>query len=277
MQLDRLKDLKLHGISKITHKFIMFLTYPFRHIFKFLALTFVAAVFLAALPMMQGVPYTDIIDWYLLKYEVADSTTSQKQPDIKLSPAPVVQPQDKVVEVEAPKIVRRQSVEPAENSVGKRQAFKPAETSDQPRKKYKVLKINKENRPQVVQTQQPKSEVAQQPAQPAEQEKSYYRKVENLPLTYEDNPQEVSGKTFVFSGNELTVGDTYIILYGIATPVQNQDQAHQYLKDLADGKNLTCKIVAYTNYNIASGVCFLNGQSINQILVDAGLSQNIAL
>ena len=96
---------------------------------------------------------------------------------------------------------------------------------------------------------------------------------------YEDTPTTVEGETFVFSANEISVGNTYIILYGIYTDPEkyNQDEAGQYLKELADGKMSECKIVAYTQHNIATGVCFLDGRSINQNLVDAGFADNIAL
>ena len=70
-----------------------------------------------------------------------------------------------------------------------------------------------------------------------------------------------------------------MILYGIYTdPAKyNQDDANQYLKELADGKILECKILAYTYRNIATGVCFLDGRSVNRNLVDAGFADNVAL
>ena len=107
----------------------------------------------------------------------------------------------------------------------------------------------------------------------------YYRRDDTLPLVYEDTPQTVKGETFVFSANEISVGNTYIILYGIYTDPEkyNQEDANQYLKELADGKMLECKIVAYTLHSIATGVCFLDGRSINQNLVDAGFADNVAL
>ena len=69
MKFESLKSLRLKGIGKFIHSVFMFLTYPFRHGFKFLGLLFVGIVILAAIPMSQGVSYKHIFDWYMLRYD----------------------------------------------------------------------------------------------------------------------------------------------------------------------------------------------------------------
>ncbi len=114
---------------------------------------------------------------------------------------------------------------------------------------------------------------------PEIEEKLSYRKIENLPLKYEEKPQHIEGKAIVFGANDLSVADNYIILYGIYTDEGKYDiqKATEYLRELADGKQIECEIVAYTYQHYATALCFINGKSINQNLVDAGFAENIAL
>lgn len=106
-----------------------------------------------------------------------------------------------------------------------------------------------------------------------------YRKIKSLPVVYEDNPEHIEGLALVFGANDLSVGDKYVILYGIYTDERRYDveKAFTYLKELTDKKNVECEIVAYTHQHYATGICFLNGKSINQNMVDAGFADNIAL
>ena len=57
----------------------------------------------------------------------------------------------------------------------------------------------------------------------------------------------------------------------------NPDEAAEYLKELAEQKHIECDIVAYTYQNYATALCYIDGKSINQNLVDAGFADNIAL
>lgn len=294
MELDRLKDIRLRGIGKLLHVMVMIITYPLRHFFKFLAFLIVFVVILAAIPMIQGVRYTDIPDWYLLRYE-------RKKPEsASVSEQQVVsQPVNVTVdikEVEAPKIIRKEpATAPAvKHGPGLRQAFiqaVPEEKIAVPRRQYPVMNMKPGAEHRRPPAEKNFSASAHRPAGIGPEEKHgnidlprpennlHYRKDESLPLVYEDNPQKVSGKTFVFSANEMSVGDTYIILYGVYTDPRkySQNKAHEYVKELVDGKMLECYVVAYTYQNMATGICFLDGRNINQNLVDAGFADNIAL
>lgn len=296
MELDRLKTIRLHGFSKLIHTLVMIVTYPLRHIFKTLFVLFVAIVIIIAVPLIKGVPFGSIADWYLLRYDETKSVLSQEA-----DKADNMQQINDRMAVSAPKIIRKQpqGIEPTPST--ERKAFKVADGEQAPKKQYKIMKLKKaptmdRSAPEYVPSGfKASSEILPLEEQPAEievsskaltepvgvepQTKEYYKKIDSLPLTYEEQPQEVKGKTFVFSASEISVGDDYLILYGIYTDPAKYDvnKAHQYLKDLVDGKNLRCMIVAYTYNNIATGVCFLNGISVNQNMVDAGFADNIAL
>ena len=305
MDLVRLKSIRLHGLSKFFHKVFMGLTDPLRHIVIFSACVIMFLAVLIALPLLFGVSVNHVGDWYLLKCDENHICTEIQE---KLEKAVKTEPS----EVSAPKIIRNKPVEENEAIKESRQVFKKAplpdvsdtpEAENKPKKQYKIMNIKKnppisrvevmsapvkvesKNEPtELIKVSEPVELPAMQPAKAAEVKPElpasrYYRRDDTLPLVYEDTPTTVEGETFVFSANEIAVGNTYIILYGIYTDPEkyNQDEAGQYLKELADGKMSECKIVAYTQHNIATGVCFLDGRSINQNLVDAGFADNIAL
>lgn len=305
MDLIRLKSIRLHGFNKFLHSVFMVVTYPVRHIFIFSICVIIFLAVLIALPLLFGVSANHIGDWYLLKCNKNNICTEIQE---KLEKAVKTEPS----EVSAPKIIRNKPVEENEAIKESRQVFKKAplpdvsdtaEAENKPKKQYKIMNIKKnppisrvevmsapvkvesKNEPtELIKVSEPVKLPAMQPAKAAEVKPElpasrYYRRDDTLPLVYEDTPTTVEGETFVFSANEISVGNTYIILYGIYTDPEkyNQDEAGQYLKELADGKMSECKIVAYTQHNIATGVCFLDGRSINQNLVDAGFADNIAL
>ena len=83
--------------------------------------------------------------------------------------------------------------------------------------------------------------------------------------------------------NEVKYGDIFFTTSS-ETPeevgmssVWFENKANVYLKELADKKTLECEIVAYTYQNHATAICFLDGMSINQNLVDAGFATDVAL
>lgn len=109
--------------------------------------------------------------------------------------------------------------------------------------------------------------------------KNFYRKVDDLDLSYVDQPKIIKGTAMVYGPNELYIDDTYLYLYGIYTDPVRHDflKATQYLRELLDGGKIECHIIAYTVDQIATAVCFINGRSVNQNMVDAGMARNVAL
>lgn len=284
MELDRLKDIRLSGLGRVLHKLVMILTYPFRHIFKFLGLVVVLMVFLAAVPMIQGVRSDRILNWYLESYyrimdgfggglpEIAPYPDGKAPAASEKQALPVAEAEKPVFkEVAAPAVIRKNPVQPAgDNGKFRRKAFKKQTDAETFRR------IN------VAEAPAGKAAVPalkQETAASPRKAESYYRKDDSLPLVYEENPAEISGDAMVFSANDLTVGNNYLFLYGIYTDPEKYDteKAREYLEQLLQNKTVSCRIVAYTYQNIATGVCFLDGKSINRLLVDAGFADNVAL
>ena len=78
-----MKNLGLEGVAKWVHRFVMFITYPFRHFFVFLALIAVAMAICIAVPLFKGVSFHDIPEWYGQKLGIVESV---KKPQIKAAP-----------------------------------------------------------------------------------------------------------------------------------------------------------------------------------------------
>lgn len=101
----------------------------------------------------------------------------------------------------------------------------------------------------------------------------------NLPLVYLDEPKEVIGVVKVHNANELEVDGTYIFLYGIyVNPDTEQGiYAKKFLENMVKNQIVRCSIVAYTLQDVATGMCYLNGENINRMMVTNKFSKNVAL
>lgn len=102
---------------------------------------------------------------------------------------------------------------------------------------------------------------------------------ETLPLIYVKNQVAISGSAVVQNANEMIVNGTYIFLYGIYVDpnLSKGIEAKKFLEEMVKGKTVHCNIVAYTYQEVATALCEVDGQSINQKMVDEGLSKNVAL
>ena len=102
---------------------------------------------------------------------------------------------------------------------------------------------------------------------------------ETLPLIYIKNSIAIEGAAEVQNANEMVVDDTYVFLYGIYVDpnLPKGIEAKKYLEVLVKDKKVHCDIVAYTYQEIATALCYVDGESINQKLVDEGFSKNVAL
>lgn len=102
---------------------------------------------------------------------------------------------------------------------------------------------------------------------------------ETLPLIYVENQIDVSGAAIVQNANEMIVNGTYLFLYGIYVDPNTPKgiEAKKFLEQMVKGKTVRCNIVAYTYQEVATALCEIDGESINQKMVDEGLSKNVAL
>ena len=102
---------------------------------------------------------------------------------------------------------------------------------------------------------------------------------ETLPLIYVKNQVAISGSAVVQNANEMIVNGTYLFLYGIYVDPNTPKgiEAKKFLEQMVKGKTVRCNIVAYTYQEVATALCEIDGESINQKMVDEELSKNVAL
>ena len=74
-----LKNLGLEGMAKWVHRFVMFVTYPFRHFYVFLIVLLVIASICVAVPLLNGASFKEIPTWYAQKF-----TTVQPLKNVKI-------------------------------------------------------------------------------------------------------------------------------------------------------------------------------------------------
>lgn len=289
-----LKDLRLEGAAKWVHRFVMFVTYPFRHFFAFLMLILLLLVAGVALAMFYGVPFNEIPAWYGQKIGIFEPL---KKPEIKAAPKKI-----KTLKFSKEVKLKHAVFEPkkAEDTKNK----EPEKTVEP--EKYATWKIkNKAVSSQqeikakdtIVKTEEKVIEKEQKEAMPpasAESEilvkeavvpeekpasKLKYIKRDDLDLIYYEVPRRVSGEAIIYNANEISVDDTYLYLYGIYTDpnVYNEAQARSYLREMIAKKTVNCYIVARTKDGTGTAICFADDKNINEGLVRAYLADNVAL
>ncbi len=309
MKFDQFRDLKIKGFSKILHRLFLILTYPFRHPIRFLLfILFIIAVLIGA-ALVKGVSFYDIPKWYFTKIEQTEPKEDiafVKQ--VLLSHAQKLDVPHKLQAFKKSITFSKVSMSETKENIAEKNEQKVQNKAKEepvlPRKKYAVWNIQKNapaDQSSNVQSNTLKKEIEEkditlekekiegsinqisEKLEPIEiaplPEKVLYRKLDTLGLRYLDDPVIISGEAIVYGPNELYVADTYLYLYGIYTSSvkYNASKAAQYLRELVDSRTLECHVVAYTADDIATAVCLIDGRSINQHMVDAGMADNIAL
>lgn len=287
------KDLRLEGAAKWVHRFVMFVTYPFRHFFVFFICVLIVLAIGVALPFFDGVLLNDIPEWYGQKLGMV---VPIKNPEIKAAPKKI-----KPLAFKKEIKLKHANFEPKQASAGsaERKAVQEANATE----KYAAWNIKNKNVSQSGELKAaqvaPKAEKkanASMPERKAEPEsKSFentpapilkvdgsavkYTKRDDLDLVYYETPKHVSGEAIIYGANEISVDDTYLYLYGIYTnpKIHNEALAHSYLRELLAKQTTDCYVVAETKDGIGTAICFAAGKNINESLVKAYLADDIAL
>lgn len=282
---------KPSGLGAVLHKSVMFLTYPFRKPWGILVILLLLAAAVYAVPMyVYQVPVKEVHTWYIERikfFEKRDLNEVSGKFSKLLNKIPMLS------EEPAKGTDRLVVAAPTQKEI-RRQMFKAASAGSK-RQKVDVLAAEADN---VVAVEMPepvtapdeiekKEEVRYQ--QVAEENKNGFdekpvivKKVsveDGNMLRYLPQPQKISGAVKVHNANELEVGGTYLFLYGIySSPKTSRGvKAAVFLKDALEGETVSCDILAYTADNVATGECFVEGISINKVLVERGYSDRVSL
>ena len=297
-----LKNLGLEGFAKWVHRFVMFVTYPFRHFYAFLMLFLIIAAICVAVPLINGVSIGEIPTWYAQKLKIEQplknikiKTISEKikakkfKKEVKLKRADYESkkaPDEKDVQVKEEKPEKYKAWNIKNKVVSQKGEIKAAEAiqkdetpavEELPVKEQQAatVEVQKPDLPQPAPAPEAKEEPIKQ--EPAPELK--YEKRTDLDLTYYQTPKRVAGEAIIYGANELYVDDVYLYLYGIYTNpnIHNEALARRYLRELIAGRTVECYIVAETQDGIGTAFCFADGKNINQSMVDAYMADNVAL
>lgn len=274
---------KITGIPGAIHKVVMFVTYPFRKPLR--CLFFLAALGALAyfIPVLYGVKPDRVYDWYVnLAHDVNEQVIiphNRKGTDtlVEADIRPTVRD------------VRRRMFAKASGQAPQRVDVLASQAGD-------VVNIDdirraSEDAPAhrlpVVGTYEPEPVVSETPApQPVPAAdlsenfdyRSHYGEFDSL--DYVDEAVEIKGTATVYNANELSVGDTYIFLYGIFSNPLNERgvRAGVFLKSFVKGEEVRCEIFAYTkDGGIATGECYVGDVDINRLLVAKGFSDKVSV
>ncbi len=272
------------GFKGFLHRTAMFLLYPLRKpliFFPLLILLYLIPTFIGARPSEMHVWYWNKIKsaynsaagvvsdkvnpWFADKEEAVPELGGKALPERGI---------DQLVGMRQ-KAVRRQMFEKAKSAP---QAVDILENEEV----VPVSEIKRDEQPQpaadVVQEYNDKiSELSSRNTAPAGS--ATITVSQKLPLVYLKDPVPVSGKALVQNANEIIVDGTYIFLYGIYVDpnLPKGIEAKKYLEQFVKDKVVRCDIVAYTYQDIATALCYVDDDSINQRLVDEEFSRNVAL
>ena len=272
------------GFKGFLHRTAMFLLYPLRKpliFFPLLILLYLIPTFIGARPSevhvwywnkiksaynsAAGVVSDKVNPWFADKEEAVPELGGKALPERGI---------DQLVGMRQ-KAVRRQMFEKAKSAL---QAVDILENEEV----VPVSEIKRDEQPQpaadVVQEYNDKiSELSSRNTAPAGS--ATITVSQKLPLVYLKDPVPVSGKALVQNANEIIVDGTYIFLYGIYVDpnLPKGIEAKKYLEQFVKDKVVRCDIVAYTYQDIATALCYVDDDSINQRLVDEEFSRNVAL
>lgn len=272
--------IELTGFPKYLHKFVMFITFPFRKpaiVIPLLILAYLIPTFIGAKP-------AEVHLWYYHKITGLFSSVKDKVQDTGKNIIPDAVKDlgkqtidtfrgrednaDKVVNLPEnnPQAIRRQMFEKAKNN-------EPAalDIMQQPDNIRIAQVVSQED---VSAAADPKPVT-----QPVLTEDTKEKAQKKLDLIYLVTPQEFNGEARVRNANEIIIDGNTIFLFGIyVDPTSAKGiEAKTYLQKLIDGSTVKCIAEAYTKQGYATALCFANGKNLNHEMVDSGYSKNVAL
>ena len=272
------------GFKGFLHRTAMFLLYPLRKPLIFFPLL----ILLYLIPTFIGARPSEVHVWYWNKIKSAYNSAAGVVSD-KVNPW-FADKEEEVPELGGKALPERgidQLVGMRQKAV-RRQMFEKAKSAPQAvdilenEEVVPVSEIKRDEQPQpaadVVQEYNDKiSELSSRNTAPAGS--ATITVSQKLPLVYLKDPVPVSGKALVQNANEIIVDGTYIFLYGIYVDpnLPKGIEAKKYLEQFVKDKVVRCDIVAYTYQDIATALCYVDDDSINQRQVDEEFSRNVAL
>lgn len=253
------------GFMKLAKNFFRFILFPFIYPKRFLVGIIIIVLIIFILPASFGVEFDQMGEWYKQQFNKYFGKTEAFVEE-KLMNKPVAE-KNKVEKNEVFKKNEIKNVDLVDYDVGVNAKRKLLADDN------KIVKFN----PNV--DSKPINNVEKTEPVHTKRLLFSYKKSDDYGLDYLEKPEVVYGLTEVITPNEIIVNSKKMFLYGtyVVPNTREYVNATKFMYENYEGKNTECKIVAYTNVNVATAVCVCEGESINQKLVDMKFSENIAL
>lgn len=246
------------GWAKFFHRLFLFITFPLRKP-KLFALIILVLFLLYLSPMLTGIKFSNLNQWYLNQFRVSSNVVTQKAKEMTASLPSTegiisssADTKPKIVQIPA-KTSGRRAFERAKSPPV---VIAPAAVEVAPVSQNIAIE---QADIQVVAVEPPSNRISG--------------------LKYLTSPQVISGRAEIVNANELKVGGIEMFLYGIYSTPQTTDgqAAKEYLIKSTKDRAVDCSIIAYTQQSIATAICKVGNVSLNHKLVELGFSKNVSL
>ena len=279
--------IKSNFFVRLVNFFIRLILWPLRH-----PLISIPVLLLAYfIPTLIGARPAEVHIWYWQKIKAIFSPVSQKSiafieeagKKLSIPDFSIVSKQEdtknKMVDVETPQLVRRQTFEKAANQEVAIRVDVMEKTPAQ--EQNTTVATATEQAPQKTEsfvTEEPeKVEVYDAPkVEPAPTPRTIQVEPD---LIYLSTPQEFSGSAYVVNANEINIGGNSIFLYGIYVNPRSREGTlgKKFLEDLIGNEPVHCVAPAYTRQGVATAICYVGNTSLNHAMVNSGYSKNVSL
>lgn len=270
----------LSGLPGLIHRVVMFFTYPFRHPVRFLIFVLALCAIAYIIPILYGVQPKKVCSWYAelignVRSQVStvqehkgtdnlvDVDYQPSQQEVRRKMFAAASGQDPrtvdVLRESASEVVDIREVRPTEKVVDEAEFVSEGEEQIVPEEKAEII----------VETQK-------EPEEEVFEFSKHYGEYTNL--DYIEKPVEIAGTAKVYNANELSIGDTYIFLYGIYSNPRTERgvKCNVFLRNMVKDEEVRCEILAYTKSDkTATAVCYVGKDEINSLLVRQGLSDRV--
>ncbi|MBE6443393.1 MAG: hypothetical protein E7020_01850 [Alphaproteobacteria bacterium] len=249
------------GWIKWATRFFRFILYPFIHPLWFFIGLLVVVIALVAIPSYYGVQFGQIPQWYksqLQKYYVQTETAIA----------------NKIVNHLKDEALKRTD-ELTVNAVN----VKTAKRTPSKEEMVEYSNPHMANRKIFEKAQDIPVDVATTVDTLSRDNLFRFRRNDTIGLRYLEQPEDIKGVVEVVNANELRVNGILMFLYGIYVDTLSEEgvAAQRFLQNEVEGKEVICKIVAYTYDDAPTSICVLGYKSLNQQLVDLGYSMDVSL
>ena len=264
--------LRVKGWGKFFHDLFLVITFPIRKpliLIPILMIGYLAPTFMGAKP-------TEVHLWYLnkIKSKISGVSSALTLPQVDFI-SDVNNIKKTVADLTELVAISENQEKKSEVDIS---SEAPVDQSEIRRKIFEKAKQAPDT-VDVLKTLQRQQKVAEYAKNAENSNMAEIKTEKKLPLNYALTQESIEGHAQVKNANEIIVNGVRYFLHGIyVNPNTGKGfQAQALLEKVIAENIIKCRIIAYTYQNIGTVDCQVNGENINQLLVEQGYSKNVDL